>query len=44
MSQVRGRTSVVVPGRCEVYFQQTIDSALERATGDVEVIAVVDGY
>jgi len=37
------RVSVIIPGRCEPYFQQTIDSALERATGDVEIIAVVDG-
>jgi hypothetical protein len=40
---VDGRVSVVIPGRCEPYFQQTIDSALERATGDVEIMAVVDG-
>lgn len=42
--QVKGRVSVVIPGRCEDYFQQTIDSALERAAGDVEVVAVIDGY
>jgi glycosyltransferase involved in cell wall biosynthesis len=41
---VKGRVSVIIPGRCEDYFQQTIDSALERATGDVEVVAVIDGY
>jgi glycosyltransferase involved in cell wall biosynthesis/predicted O-methyltransferase YrrM len=41
---VEGRVSVIIPGRCEDYFQQTIDSALERATGDVEVVAVIDGY
>ena len=40
---VKGRVSVIIPGRCEPYFQETIDSALERATGDVEVVAVVDG-
>lgn len=40
---VSGRVSVIIPGRCEPYFQQTVDSALERATGDVEVVAVVDG-
>lgn len=38
------RTSVIIPGRCENYFQQTIDSCLERARGDVEVVAVIDGY
>ena len=41
---VDGRTSLIIPGRCEVYFQQTIDSALSQAAGDVEVIAVIDGY
>lgn len=40
---VKGRSSVIIPGRCEPYFQQTVDSALERATGDVEIIAIVDG-
>jgi len=39
---VKGRVSVIIPGRTELYFQETIDSALERATGDVEVIAIVD--
>jgi len=39
---VDGRVSVIIPGRCEQYFQPTIDSALERATGDVEIIAIVD--
>jgi len=39
---VRGRVSVIISGRTERYFQETIDSALERATGDVEIIAIVD--
>ena len=39
---VRGRVSVIIPGRTEVYFQETIDSALEHATGDVEIMAIVD--
>ena len=39
---VKGRVSVIIPGRTELYFQETIDSALERATGDVEIIAIVD--
>jgi len=40
---VKDRVSVIIPGRCEPYFQQTIDSVLDRATGDIEVIAIVDG-
>jgi glycosyltransferase involved in cell wall biosynthesis len=39
-----GRVSVIIPGRNEIYFQQTIDSCLENATGDVEIIPVFDGY
>lgn len=37
------RVSVIIPGRTERYFQKTVDSVLESATGDVEVVAVVDG-
>ena len=37
------RVSVIIPGRTERYFQQTIDSVLAAATGDVEIIAVIDG-
>ena len=39
MSQV----SVIIPGRSEQYFQQTIDSVLDSATGDIEIIAIIDG-
>lgn len=38
------RVSVIIPGRCEKYFQNTIDSILENATGDIEIVPVVDGY
>ena len=37
------RVSVIIPGRNERYFRQTVDSVLAAATGDVEVVAVVDG-
>ena len=43
LRMIPGRVSVIIPGRCEPYFQQTVDGVLERATGDVEVVAVVDG-
>ena len=39
-----GKVSIIIPGRCEEYFQQTIDSCLDSAVEDIEVIAVVDGY
>jgi len=38
------KVSVIIPGRNEIYFQQTIDSCLKSAVEDIEVIAVVDGY
>ena len=41
---IKGRVSIIIPGRCEVYFQQTIDGILDAAKGDIEIIAVVDGY
>jgi glycosyltransferase involved in cell wall biosynthesis len=36
--------SIIIAGRCEAYFQQTIDSILDAAVGEIEIIAVVDGY
>jgi len=36
------KVSVIIPGRYEKYFQPTVDSVLESAVGDVEVIAIVD--
>jgi len=36
--------SVILPARNEPYLQKTINSLLENATGEIEVIAVLDGY
>ena len=36
--------SVVIPARNEPYLQRTIDDILEKATDEVEIIAVLDGY
>ena len=36
--------SVVIPSRNEPYLSHTIKSVLEKSTGDIEVIAVLDGY
>jgi glycosyltransferase involved in cell wall biosynthesis len=41
---VTGRTSVIIPSRNEIYLKRTIQDLLEHSTGDVEIIAVVDGY
>lgn len=36
--------SVILPARNEPYLQQTINSLLENAVGEIEVIAILDGY
>ena len=39
-----GRLSVVIPARNEPYLQKTIDSLLSSARGEIEIIAILDGY
>lgn len=36
--------SIIIPARNEAYLQRTIDNVLSNARGDIEVIAVCDGY
>ena len=36
--------SVIIPALNEVYLQQTISNVLENARGEIEIIAVLDGY
>jgi len=36
--------SVIIPARNEKYLQQTIDDILHNSEGEIEVIAVLDGY
>ena len=36
--------SVIIPARNEVYLERTIRSVLDAAEGDIEVIAIFDGY
>ncbi|HAM40853.1 MAG TPA: hypothetical protein DCP69_05815 [Candidatus Omnitrophica bacterium] len=40
---IDNRVSVIIPSRNERYLQNTVDSLLTNAGGDVEVIAVLDG-
>lgn len=35
--------SIIVPGRCEQFFAQTVENVLANIRGDSEVIAVCDG-
>jgi glycosyltransferase involved in cell wall biosynthesis len=36
--------SVIIPSRVDQYLQKTIDDILEKATGEIEIIVVLDGY
>lgn len=38
------KVSVIIPARNEIYLQPTIASILSAAEGDIEVIAILDGY
>lgn len=38
-----GKVSIIIPARNEIFLQKTITDLLEKG-GDVEVIAVLDGY
>lgn len=39
-----GLVSVIIPARNEVFLSKTIQDVLAKATGSIEVIAVLDGY
>lgn len=36
--------SILIPARNEIFLQKTIEDILAKATGNLEVIAVLDGY
>lgn len=38
------KLSVIIPARNELYLAQTINSLFESAEGEIEVIAILDGY
>jgi len=40
----KGKLSIIVPSRNERFLQKTVTDLLQKATGEVEVIAVLDGY
>lgn len=39
-----GRVSIIIPARNELFLVETVQDLLQHATGDIEVIAVLDGY
>ncbi len=36
--------TVVIPSKTERFLQRTIQDVLEKATGDIEILPIVDGY
>lgn len=38
------KVSVIIPARNERFLPETIDDLFAKATGDIEVVAVLDGY
>lgn len=40
----KGKVSVVIPAKNEIFLNKTIRDILQKAKGDIEVIAVLDGY
>lgn len=38
------KVSIIIPSRLEPYLQKTIDDIFVKATGDFEVIVILDGY
>ena len=41
---IKGRVSVIIPSRNEKFLTKTIKDVLAKSRGDLEVIAVLDGY
>lgn len=41
---IQNRLSVIIPSRNEQFLPNTIDDLAAKATGDVEIIAILDGY
>ena len=37
------KVSIIIPARNEPFLNKTIDEVFEKATGEIEVIAVLDG-
>ncbi len=38
------KLSIAIPSRTELFLQRTIQDVLEKATGDVEIFPILDGY
>lgn len=41
---IKNLVSVIIPARNELFLQKTVESLLERARGNIEIIVILDGY
>ena len=41
---IPGLVTVIIPSRNEVYLHRTIRDLLDKAAGDIQIIAILDGY
>lgn len=41
---VNNKLSIVIPSREEIFLSKTIDDLFNKASGEIEIIAVLDGY
>ncbi len=41
---MKPEVSIIIPARNEIYLGKTIESLLQAAKGEIEIIAVLDGY
>ncbi|MDO8487698.1 MAG: glycosyltransferase family 2 protein [bacterium] len=39
-----GLLSIIIPSRNEIFLQKTVEDILAKATGEIEIIVVLDGY
>lgn len=44
MTTVKNMVSVLIPARNEIFLEKTIQDILKKATGEIEIIVVLDGY
>jgi len=44
MEIIKPTVSIIIPSKTEVFLKKTIEDVLEKATGNIEVLPVVDGY
>lgn len=41
---MNNKLSIVIPSRNEIFLNNTVEDLLDKAEGDIEIIAVLDGY